>query len=310
MDAAVLTEPGVPHFASFEEPVAGDGQAVVEVSLAGLNPVDITIATGTWAHAKLELPCVCGREAVGVSDGRRVYFSSGVAPFGSMAQQALASREELFDVPDDLSDELAVAIGIAGLAAWIPLETRARLQPGETVLVLGATGVVGAIAVQAAKLLGAGRVVAAGRDPDGLRRAAELGADATVQIGADDDLEAAFREAAGGPIDVTIDPVWGPAALAALRAAARFGRHIQIGHAAAPVLELPAGLLRASSSSIIGYTTTAATREDRLNAYATLATHAAAGRIVVDVERIPLREVEAAWARQAAFVHHKLVLEP
>jgi NADPH2:quinone reductase len=310
VDAAVLTAPGTPQFASFEEPHAAEGQAVVEVSVAGMNPVDITTALGRHPHAKPSFPGVAGREGVGTLDGRRVYFGSTVQPFGSMAERALVSAEALIDVPDGLDDGLAVALGTAGLAAWIPLTLRARLQPGETVLVLGATGALGTIAVQAAKILGAGRVVAAGRDAAGLQLAIERGADAAVDVSAGDDLAGAFREAAGGAVDVTIDPVWGASALAALQVSATFGRFIQIGNAAAPSLELPAGAFRQSSTSIIGYTTAATTAQERADAYAALAEHASAGRIAVEVERIPLRDVAVAWERQASFAHRKLVLVP
>jgi NADPH2:quinone reductase len=310
VDAAILTEPGTPHFASFEEPSAGDGQAVVDVAVAGMNPVDITIAAGRFAHLKPTFPCVAGREGVGVSGERRVYFGNTVQPFGSMAERALVAEAELFDVPDGLDEALAVALGVAGLAAWIPLTLRAKLQAGETVLVLGATGVVGMIAVQAAKILGAGRVIAAGRDADGLRLAAERGADATVDIAAAGDLAEAFRKAAEGAVDVTIDPLWGAPALAALQASARFGRHVQIGNAASATLDLPSGAFRQTSTAILGYTTATASREERAAAYAALAEHAGAGRIAVDVERMRLRDVEQAWQRQASCAHRKLVLVP
>ena len=134
-----------------------------------------------------------GREGIGTVDGRRVYFTA-TNPFGSMAQRALAEEDNLFDVPDGLDDGVAVALGIAGLAAWLPLAWRAKVQEGEAVLVMGATGVLGSIAVQAAKLLGAGRVVAAGRDAEGLERAARLGADATVDLTATDDPTAAYSK--------------------------------------------------------------------------------------------------------------------
>lgn len=310
VDAAVLTAPGTPRFASFDEPSAGEGQAVVDVAVAGMNPVDITIAAGRFAHLKPSFPCVAGREGVGTLGQRRVYFGTTVQPFGSMAERSLVASGEVFDLPDGLDDGLAVALGVAGLAAWIPLTLRAKLEPGETVLVLGATGVLGTIAVQAAKLLGAGRVIAAGRDAEGLRVATERGADATVDISAVDDLAAAFREAAGGAVDVTIDPLWGPPALAALQASARFARLVQIGNSAAASLELPSGAFRQTSTSIIGYTTATATWHERAGAYAALIEHAAAGRIVVDVERIPLRDVAVAWERQASHAHRKLVLVP
>jgi NADPH:quinone reductase-like Zn-dependent oxidoreductase len=308
MQAAVLTAPGTPHIGEFAEPTAGEGQLVVDVLVAGLNPVDLTMASDSSASPAA--PQVAGREGVArTPDGRRVYFRGAVAPYGSMAPRTLVDATQLIDVPDGLADDMAVALGIAGLAAWLPLAWAARLQPGETVLVLGATGVLGTIAVQAARLLGAGRIVAAGRNPEGLARAREHGAHATVDLNAGGDLTQAIRDAAGGGVDVTIDPIWGPPGVAALGATNRFARHVQIGSSAGR--ETPVGsAFRQSGTSIIGYTTNNVPMDDRRDAYARMAAHVAAGEIVVDVERVPLADLDDAWRRQAASPHRKLVLVP
>jgi NADPH2:quinone reductase len=312
MDAAVLTEPGTPTFAPFDEPEAGPGQVVVHVGVAGVNPVDLATAAGAFV-TKPPFPSVAGREGVGTVDGRRVYFDGCVAPFGSMAQRTLVPADSLLDVPDGLDDGLAVAMGIAGLAAWLPLQWRARLQPGETVLVLGASGVLGTIAVQAAKVLGAGRVVAAARDAGSLRRLDDLGADATVDLSGEPsvaELAARIRDAAGGGIDVTIDPVWGGPALAAMGAARQGMRHVQIGHSAAASAGVSAGAFRESMIDLLGYTTRHVPRDVVARGWAELTGHAAAGRIAVEVERAPLAEVGRVWQRQMAFAHRKLVVVP
>lgn len=327
MDAAVLHEYGTPRFGEFAEPVADPGQVVVEVAVAGMNPVDVRKASGTYFAGKPPLPSVAGTEGVGTLAGsaRRVYFDAPVAPFGSMAQRALVAADGCFEVPDDLDDGLAVALGIAGLAAWLPLEWRARLQPGERVLVLGATGVVGRIAVQAAQLLGAGHVVAAGRDVDALREVAALGADAVVVLpgsAADRatpaerpdltaDLGAAFRTAAGGDIDVVIDPLWGPPAVAALEAMGVGGRLVQIGQSAGAEAAVASAPVRGKQLNILGHLNALVPREVRREAYRRMAAHAAAGEIAVDIERIPLRDVGEAWARQqGGAAGRKLVLVP
>src|ERR1700730_11347245 len=161
MRAAVLHEYGVPRAEEFDEPVAGPDQAVLEVLAAGVNPVDISFRAGRFYAGRPSLPCVAGREGVGRLGGRRVYFDGPVAPFGSMAERALIDPREVYPVPDGVDDGVAVALGISGLTAWLALSWRAPLARGEHVLGLGASGVVGQIAVQAAKLLGAARVVAA-----------------------------------------------------------------------------------------------------------------------------------------------------
>jgi NADPH2:quinone reductase len=170
MRAAVVHEVGTfPVFDDFKEPQGDDGHEVAQVVCAGLNPVDLYIVAGQYGP--VEPPFVAGLEGIARigGNGRRVYFNGVSKPFGAMAAEAPIDPSTCFDVPDGLDHGVAVALGIAGLAAWLPLEARARLTSGETVLVIGATGVVGQIGVQAAKLLGAGQVVAAGSQPRGPR---------------------------------------------------------------------------------------------------------------------------------------------
>ncbi len=184
-----------------------------------------------------------------------------------------------------------------------------RLAPGETVLVLGATGIVGRLAVQAAALLGAGRVVAAGRDADALRRTQELGADATVRLDADD-LPAAYRDAARGAVDVIIDYVWGPPAKAALQAAAVGARLVQVGTSAGEEIRVPAAAMRGQSLAILGYANYHAPLAVRAAAYRRMAELAGQSQLTGDVERFPLRQVEQAWERQRSGARQRLVLIP
>ena len=315
MHAAVLHEYGAtPVYETFEEPVAGEGQVVVEVAVAGVNPVDVRKASGTYASGPPPLPSVVGNEGVGriAGDGRRVYFGAPVAPFGAFAERVLVGAQDPIELPDAIDDGLAVALGIAGLAAWLPLAWRAQMKSGETVLVLGATGVVGQVAVQAAKLLGAGRVVAAGRDPAMLDRARELGADATVDLSEveGEDLVAAFREAADGEIDVVHDPLWGAPAAAAVEALGVGGRLVQLGQSAGAEATLSSATIRGRHLSVLGYVNLLVPPDVRRDAYLALVEHAAAGRIAVEVERLPLAQVANAWERVQRSAHRKLVLVP
>jgi NADPH:quinone reductase-like Zn-dependent oxidoreductase len=309
--AAVLSEFGVPRPGEFEEPAAGEGQAVVDVAVAGLNPVDVVTATGQFYEGPPPLPSVPGKEGVGTLDGRRVYFGPTVTPFGSMAERALIDPEDAFDLPDGLDDGLAVALGIAGLAGWLPVSWRAKLEPGEHVLVLGASGVVGQVAVQAARLLGAGRVVAAARSQNGLERARALGANAVVSLDQDaGTLENALAEAAGGRIDVVVDPVWGEPAVAAAKAASKWARFVQLGQSAGPEATVESKDVRGKSLTIMGHSVFQVPRDVRAEAYAEMARHAVAGDLRIDVEELPLDRVEVAWERQQASPNHKLVLVP
>jgi NADPH:quinone reductase-like Zn-dependent oxidoreductase len=298
MKAAVLVEHDTtPEFGDFEEPNPSPGSVVVEVAAAAIHHLDLHKATGRFYMGPPPLPSVVGTDGVGrLGDGRRVYFDATVPPFGSFAERSLVPEEALFDVAEGIDDATAAALGNTGLGAWLALEWRARLAPGETVLVLGATGAVGSVAVQAAKLLGAGRVVAAARsDAPWLL---ERGADAIVDLDDGGDLTAAFREAAGGAVDVTIDTLWGEPALAAIGAAARRARHVQVGQVAAVDLVLPAAAVRSVSLDLCGFSVAHPPVDVRREGYLRLTTHAARGELAVDVERFPLEQVGTAWERQ------------
>jgi NADPH:quinone reductase-like Zn-dependent oxidoreductase len=310
MRAAVLRDYGVPSAAQFDEPVAGPEQAVVEVLAAGLNPVDVAICAGRFYAGRPPLPSVAGREGVGMLDGRRVYFDAPIAPFGSMAERALIDPRSAYPVPGGVDDGVAVALGISGLAAWLALTWRAHLQEGEHVLVLGASGVLGQIAVQASKLLGAGRVVAAARSREGLERCLELGADAGVRLGETEDLPAALTEAAEGQIDVVVDPLFGPPFVAAVNAASFGARIVQIGAGAGAEATLPSAPIRGKMLVIMGHTNFAAPPEVKRDAYRQLAEAAADGSLSIDVDPLPLAQVGEAWDRLAAGSHRKIVLVP
>jgi len=312
MRAAVLPAHGaVPEFGDFEDPTPADGQEVLTVLAGGLNPVDIRIAGGNFPSERRDPPYVPGKEGIGRrDDGTRVYFDLSVAPFGSFAERTLIEAGRGIPIPEGLDEGVAVSLGIAGLAAWLGLEWRGRLEPGETVLVLGASGVVGQIGVQAARLLGAGRVVAAARSAEGLERARALGADATVRLGEDEDLTAALAEAAGGGVDVTLDPLWGEPGVAAVGALNRFGRHVQLGQSAGAEATIASAAIRGKPVAIVGHTNFAAEPDRLRDAYRRMAEQAAAGRIRVEVERIPLEQVADAWKRQGKSPNRKLVIVP
>jgi NADPH2:quinone reductase len=302
-----------PRAEEFDDPRAQDanGDAVVaEVRLSGLNPIDLTTASGILP-AKPPVPSVVGKEAIATVDGRRVYFDAPVPPFGSMAERALVRTGSLIDVPDDVEDGLAVSFGIAGLAAWLGLEWRGGLREGEVVLVLGASGVVGQIAVQAARLLGAKSVVAAARDEQARERArAELGADAVVDLRDTHGLTDRYRDAAGGDVDLVLDAIWGPPAAAAIAALRPGGRLVQVGNASGATTEIPARAIRTGVRSILGHTNAAASQEAKAAAFQAMCRHAAAGELTVPVEEVPLDAVEDAWRRQAEGPHHKLAIRP
>src|ERR1700754_2076400 len=187
MKAAVLHAYGdAPEYGEFPEPRSDNGHVVVEVEAAGVNTLDLLKAWGTHFSGPPPLPSVIGSDGVGrLPDGQRVFFDAVVAPYGSMAERVLVPKDALCEVADGVDSAVAAALGNTGLAAWLALEWRAKLVPGETVLVLGATGAVGSAAVQIARELGAGRVIAAAL-PD--ERLARLGADEVVAFSSEAEL--------------------------------------------------------------------------------------------------------------------------
>ena len=184
MHAAVLHRIGtVPGYEEFPEPVSGDkdNEVIVHVHSASLKPVDKQLASGSHYASRSELPRVCGSDGVGhLDDGRRVFFGGPRPPHGAMAQRTVVPLAFTFPVPENVSDETAAALPNPGVSAWLSLAYRAKLMRGENVLILGATGVTGKLAVKIARLLGAARVVAAGRNQQALHALHDLGADATI----------------------------------------------------------------------------------------------------------------------------------
>lgn len=309
MRAAVLHELGAtPVVEGWEEPQAGPGEQVVDVVAAGLNPVDLTIASGRFYGPPPQLPAPVGSEAVVRAGDSLAYVSK--ASSGTFADRAAVATEALVELPSGIRPDQAIAAGIAGLAAWGGLALGGGLRAGESVLVLGASGAVGQIAVQAARLLGASRVVAAARSAAGLERAAELGADAAVRLDGGDDLGERLLATAAGGFDVCLDLVYGPALLAALGAMAPLGRVVQVGAAAAPEIVLPAGALRARNSSLVGYTSARLTAAERADIYLEVARGFAAGSLRLETEELPLEQIGDAWASQAGSPHRKLVIVP
>jgi NADPH2:quinone reductase len=309
--AAVLRALGTPVVDEFPEPAPRAGAVVLNVLAAGINHLDVSKAAGTFYGGPAALPVVVGSDGVGrLADGRRAYFDAAVTPYGALAQRTLVPADALLPVPDAVDAVTAAALGNAGLAAMVALVWRARVQPGERVIVLGATGAVGRLAIQIAREEGAGRIVAAGRDPQRLDGLRALGADALVDVRADDGLAERIEQAADGGVDVIIDLLWGRPALATMQAAAVGARLVQIGARSDAEIALPAASLRSRRLTLHGTAGFLEPRAVRADAYARLCDLAVAGRLDVDLERVALDDVPAAWERQRGGPERKLVVTP
>ncbi|MFC6016320.1 zinc-binding alcohol dehydrogenase family protein [Plantactinospora solaniradicis] len=319
MRAAVITECGrPPSLVHRPGPTAGVGGAAVTVTAAPITPLDVLCASGTSYFGAPAVPYVPGVQGVGVlDDGTAVWFptAAGMRPGdGSMAERVVVPTGDVVPLPDGIDHRLVAALGLSGVAAWRALTWRGELCPGEQVLVLGAGGVVGQAAVQIARLCGARRVIAGARSVRAQDRARALGADAVVALhdGEDvDSLAGRFRDAADGPVDLVLDPLFGVPAAAALRTLGPRGRLVNLGSSAAETAPFDSATLRSGSLRVLGYTNNELTAGERAATIGLIAGHIRAGRLVVEHESVPLTEVAAAWTRQAdGTATRRIVLVP
>jgi NADPH:quinone reductase-like Zn-dependent oxidoreductase len=302
MRAAVIAERGLPPvLQDFPEPQAREGATLIKVDTAGLGGWDVL---GAY-RLGVQFPCVIRGEGVGhAPDGRRVYFGErSVAPFGAWAERTLVPTEEVWDVPDDVDDALAITMGIAGTGALLPLE-QARIQPGETVLILGATGTLGQLALQLARILGAGRVVGAARDAAALERLRARGlADAVVALGGTDDA-VALKAVAGEGFDVVLDGVCGAPMLAVLKATRWGARILTVGTGGGREVKLDIADLLFRTLSCVG--TGQRSASDREATWRRLLRMAHEHRITFDHVGYRFDQMPDAWASQVAGPHAKI----
>ena len=306
-----------PKYKEFADPVAGDGEVVVEVMAAGLHPIVKALASGKHYGSTGELPFVPGVDGVGkLPDGRRVYFGMSRPPYGTFAERSITQPWMCVPLPDGLEDATAAALANPGMSSRAAL-MRAGFVAGENVLILGATGSAGRLAVQVARRLGAKRIVGVGRNAKSLAELPRLGADAVISLEQDREaLVGAFRQAIAEKIDVVLDYVWGQAAENLLEAVSQKGlshaaariRYVQIGNSAGPTITLAAATLRSSGLELLGSGFGSASIEQILQAVGELFKEAASKPFQNAVKTAPLREVESLWNSREEAV--RLVLEP
>jgi NADPH:quinone reductase-like Zn-dependent oxidoreductase len=308
--AAVVTEWGTsPQYVDFPDPQSGDGAVVAAVEASALTNLTRGLMSGKhYASREIALPAVPGVDGVArLDDGRRVY-TGAIAPYGMMAERTLINLNGAVELPATVDSVTAAAVPNPGISAWTSLEYGAALKPGGHVLILGATGVTGSMAVQLAKgVFGAGRVVAVGRDTARLDWLRTVGADDSVVLGRNE-----FETQIGGmhadrPFDAVLDYLWGePAervltALSTSHPSAHFypTRFIQIGSMAGLTMTLPAGILRGNGIVISGVGIGSVPPEVlvrvRTEALPRLFDMVASGELHLRTLARPLTEVEEAW---------------
>lgn len=291
-----------PIWADFTEPQPAAGYTLIDVRAAAISHVVKGRASGRHYSFDGTLPFVVGIDGVGMtSDGQRVYFAFPSAPFGSMAQRAPVALQNCLPLPDALDDISAAAMANPGMSAWAALVKRAQFQAGETVLINGATGSAGQLAVQIARYLGAKKIIATGRNTQGL---AALAADECIDLTADEQtLNAQFAAASAGQIDVVVDYLWGRSAELLLPMLAKYTpgdkpvRYVQVGSLAGADIALNGAVLRAAPLQLMGSGIGSLTMPQLLAATGEMLQAAVPGHFTIATTPLPLRDVAAAWPR-------------
>ncbi len=305
MKAAVVGERGQsPAYRDFPDPTPRSGEFLVKLAASALSRTTKSRASGAHYDSPSDFPFVAGIDGVGWrGDGTRVYFAFPRPPYGSLAEQTVVDANRCVVLPSTLSDVQAAALANPGIACWAACEERARLRPGETVLVNGATGVAGRLAVQVARHLGARRVVATGRNLEALETVKRLGADVITPLsGEPETVEKNLAMVFGQGVDVVLDYLWGPSAEQLLVAAARHGpndrplRYVSIGSVTGASITLPSAVLRSSGMSLMGSGTGSIPIEGLISMMGRFFKAAAEEHWEVAVHSVPLSEVGTVWS--------------
>ena len=310
MKAAIVRGAGqTPVYGEFSEPVPSEGESRIAVTAAAISPVVKSRAAGTHYSSSGQFPFVVGIDGVGrLDDGSRVYFLLPRAPYGSMAERTVARSAQCVALPGDLDDVTAAAIANPGMSPWVAYTERAKLKAEETVLVNGATGTAGRLAVQIAKHLGAKKVIATGRatgrDADALKSVVALGADVTIPLVEDEAaLDDRFREQFAQRVDVVIDYLWGKSAERLLIAGAKAGpngvpiRFVQIGSVSGSDITLPSAVLRSSAIELMGSGIGSIPLDRIVHAIGGLLRATVPGNFEIAAKAVPLSDFEQAWPR-------------
>jgi NADPH:quinone reductase-like Zn-dependent oxidoreductase len=298
-----------PRYREIPTPVPNHGEVLLKVRAAALSNLVRGQANGLHYSSGTTLPFTPGHDGVGVTeDGARFYFISPRAPFGSMAEYSVVSRAMTIPLAADIDDVVAAALGNPGLATWGSLLGRAKLQPGEAVLINGATGIAGKQAIQVAKYLGASKIIVTGRNQKALAGLAGLGATETISLSQPhEDLLRSFRSALHeSGVQVVLDFLWGPSAEAILAAAAGHGnpegepriRFVQIGAMSGNTITLSAGLLRSSGVELLGSGLGSLSSQAILQSLSAMFAAESKMRFAIDIDPVPLSKVEEAWTRK------------
>ncbi len=290
-----------PVWADFPTPVARAGEVLVRPCAAAISQLVRAQAAGRHYSSGKTLPLVPGADGVGyLPDGQRVYFAFSRAPVGAMAEVVAVDAQQCVEVPDTVDDVTAAAIANPGMSSWVALMLRAGFRAGESVLINGAAGASGRLAIQIARHLGAGRIVATARNPEQEAALVALGADAFIGLDQPEEaLTGAFaEELAANGVDVVLDYLWGPPALCLLNAIASETaavRFVNIGSMAGMTLPLPAGALRSTDLVLMGSGLGSVSKAELVQGVGQVLAAVEPAGLQVDALAVPASQVTEAW---------------
>jgi NADPH:quinone reductase-like Zn-dependent oxidoreductase len=315
MKAAVVTAAGqAPVYGEFETPIAKAGEELISVRASALSQFSKSRASGSHYSSEGGFPAVAGSDGVGITqDGRRVYFVLPEAPFGALAELCPVPSNRCIELPDSLDEITVAAIANPGMSAWAALVERAHLVAGETVLVNGATGTAGRLAVQLAKYLGAGKIIATGRHAEELEEVKQLGADivipftlGTLHPSGAKDYENALKQVFASGINVVIDYLWGESAKTVIVAIAKSVddgtpvRFVHVGGASREEnIELPGAALRSSAIMLMGSGVKSVRLSVLLQAIRSVFEAVEPAGLKIAIKVVPLSEVGEVWDKAA-----------
>jgi NADPH:quinone reductase-like Zn-dependent oxidoreductase len=306
MKAAIVRAASqAPRYDNFPEPELQSGQNLIRVSASALSNLTRVRAAGRHYSSEGIFPFVPGADGVGrLEDGRRVYFLAPAAPYGAMAELAMVPSANNVQVPDELDDVSVAALVNPGVSSWAALRERADFRSGESVLINGATGTSGQLAVQIARHMGASKIVATGRNPRVLNMLSALGADRVVALtGEAADRRASLEEVFAGGIDVVLDYLWGEPARELFDASSRLPdparpiRFVQIGAMAGSEISLPGAWLRSRATVLMGSGLGSLSQARIMRSIGDLLASAKEIKFRIATETAALSEVEEAWTR-------------
>lgn len=305
MKAAIVKEMGAtPVFGQFDPPAASDGDVIINVSAVALSKLSKFRSMGMHYSSDINFPIIAGIDGVGtLEDGSRVYFALPTAPYGSLAEQTTANKNMMIPLPENIDNATAAAIANPAMSSWAALVYRAHFESGQTVLINGATGASGSLAVQIAKYLGAKKIIATGRNESKLQA---LGADEIIAFdmtahNGKKVFEDALKPVIAGGVDVILDYLWGDSALAIMSAiahssAGRTTRFVSIGTSSGQEsIAIPSSILRASTIELLGSGGRSVSMSDMLSSAKNVLELASKGKIKIATMKFALEDIEAAW---------------